>query len=125
MLWLQRGVPAGCELQQGGCELITSAKLFILLLTTLTFCHIKLELLVFLHTTTISHLFHKTGLYGQMARKKPLLTGTDKNRKAHFEFAKRYLGDAVDLLSPMDNIGNHPGWQLVGEAHKMIVCTIK
>lgn len=47
---------------------------------------------VSVHMTTISRTLHRAGLYGRVARKKPLLTG--KNRKARFEFAKRHVGDS-------------------------------
>ncbi|XP_076853445.1 uncharacterized protein LOC143508669 [Brachyhypopomus gauderio] len=47
---------------------------------------------VSVHMTTIIRTLHRAGLYGRVARKKPLLTG--KNRKARFEFAKRHVGDS-------------------------------
>ena len=44
------------------------------------------------HVTTISQPFHKSGLYGRVARRKPVL------QKAHFEFhlkcAKNHSGDS-------------------------------
>ena len=38
---------------------------------------------VSVHRTTIGHTFHRAGLYGRVARKKPLIC--DENRKACFE----------------------------------------
>ena len=42
--------------------------------------------------TTISAALHKSGLYGRVARRKPLLS--KKRTTAHLEFAKRHLKDS-------------------------------
>ena len=47
---------------------------------------------VSVHRTTISHTLHRAG----QKKKKPLVS--DKNRKAHFEFAKRHVGDSPNVL---------------------------
>ena len=50
---------------------------------------------VSVHRTTISRTLHRAGLYGRVARKKPLLS--IKNKKARFEFAKRHVADSLNV----------------------------
>ena len=45
--------------------------------------------------TTISCMLHRIGLYGRVARRKPLLSA--KIKMARFEFAKRHLGDSQSV----------------------------
>ena len=47
---------------------------------------------VSVHRTTISRTLHRTG---RVARKKPLLSV--RNKKARFEFAKRHVGDSLNV----------------------------
>ena len=47
------------------------------------------------HRTTISCLLHKSGLYGRVARRKPLLKGIHK--KSCLEFAKSHVGDTANM----------------------------
>ena len=47
------------------------------------------------YRTTISRTLHRAGLYGRVAKKKPLLSV--KNKKARFEFAKRHVGDSPNV----------------------------
>ena len=47
---------------------------------------------VSVHRTTISCTLHRVGLYGRVARRKPLLSA--KNKMARFEFEKRHVGDS-------------------------------
>lgn len=50
---------------------------------------------VSVHRTTISCTPHRAGLYGRVARKKPLLSV--KHKKAHFEFAKKHVNDPLNV----------------------------
>ena len=50
---------------------------------------------VSVHRTTISRTLHRVGLYGRVARRKPLLSA--KNKMARFEFAKRHVGDSQNV----------------------------
>jgi hypothetical protein len=45
--------------------------------------------------TTISTAFHQSGLYGRVARWKPLLS--KRNMTVHLEFAKRHLKDSQTM----------------------------
>ncbi|CAB1432769.1 unnamed protein product [Pleuronectes platessa] len=47
------------------------------------------------HRTTISRLLHKSGLYGRVARRKPLLKGIHK--KSRLEFARSHVGDTANM----------------------------
>ena len=47
------------------------------------------EIVVSVHSSTLSHTLHRVGLYGRVARKKPLL----KEKK----FAKRHVGDSPNI----------------------------
>ena len=47
------------------------------------------------HRTTISRVLHKSGLYGRMARRKPLLKVNHK--KSHLEFAASHVGDTANM----------------------------
>ena len=40
-------------------------------------------------------MLHRVGLYGRVARRKPLLSA--KNKMARFEFAKRHVGDSQNV----------------------------
>ncbi len=42
--------------------------------------------------STITAAFHQSGLYGRVARRKPLLSA--RHMKAHMEFAKKHLKDS-------------------------------
>ena len=53
------------------------------------------EMGVSVHQSTISHSFHKAGLYGQVARMKPLLK--KKHRKDHMAFVEKHLNDAAGM----------------------------
>ena len=53
------------------------------------------EIGVSVHRTTISRTLHRVGLYGRVARRKPLLSA--KNKMACFEFAKRHVGDSQNV----------------------------
>ncbi|MGH0138999.1 UNVERIFIED_CONTAM: hypothetical protein FKN15_068319 [Acipenser sinensis] len=44
------------------------------------------------HTATIAQVLHKTGLYGRVAKRKPLLIKT--HIKSRLEFARRHVGDS-------------------------------
>ena len=48
---------------------------------------------VSVHQSTRSRSLHKAGLYGQVARKKPILKNT--HLKALIEFAKKHLNDTA------------------------------
>uniref|UniRef100_A0A8C4N701 Transposase n=1 Tax=Eptatretus burgeri TaxID=7764 RepID=A0A8C4N701_EPTBU len=50
---------------------------------------------VSVHQSTISQSLHKADLYGQVARKKPLLKNA--HLKAHMEFVKKYLQDTAGM----------------------------
>ena len=52
------------------------------------------EMEVSVHQST-KHYFHKSGLYGQVARKKPLLKMT--HLKACMKFVKKHLDDTADM----------------------------
>ncbi|CDR00860.1 unnamed protein product, partial [Oncorhynchus mykiss] len=47
------------------------------------------------HRTTISRILHKSGLYGRVARRKPLLK--DIHKKCHLKFATSHLGDTPNM----------------------------
>ena len=53
------------------------------------------EMGVSVHTSTISRSLHKAGLYGRVARKKPLLK--KPHLKARMEFAKKHVDDTADM----------------------------
>ena len=53
------------------------------------------EMGVSVHQSTISCSLHKTDLYGQVARKKPLLKKT--HLKARMEFTKKHLNDTAGM----------------------------
>uniref|UniRef100_A0A8C9YNW9 Transposase Tc1-like domain-containing protein n=1 Tax=Sander lucioperca TaxID=283035 RepID=A0A8C9YNW9_SANLU len=48
------------------------------------------------HRTTISHALHKSGLYGRVARRKPLLKQSHK--KSHLQFATSHVGDTANVI---------------------------
>uniref|UniRef100_A0AAZ3RIR8 Transposase n=1 Tax=Oncorhynchus tshawytscha TaxID=74940 RepID=A0AAZ3RIR8_ONCTS len=68
------------------------------------------------HRTTISHILHKSGLYGRVARRKPFLK--DIHKKCCLKFATSHLGDTpnmwkkvlwsdetkIELLATMQNV---------------------
>ena len=43
------------------------------------------------HSTTVAQVFHKSKLYGRVAKRKPLLKKA--NIKSHLKFAQRHVGD--------------------------------
>ena len=45
--------------------------------------------------TTISAALHQSGIYGRVARRKPLLS--KRHMTAHLEFAKRHLKDSQTM----------------------------
>jgi hypothetical protein len=45
--------------------------------------------------TTVGHALHRAGLFGRVARKKPLLK--EKNKQTHLVFAKRHVGDSPNI----------------------------
>ena len=47
------------------------------------------------HGTTITRTLHKAGLYGRVARRKPLLKKT--HIKSRLDFAKRHVGDTANM----------------------------
>uniref|UniRef100_A0AAZ1XDH6 Transposase Tc1-like domain-containing protein n=1 Tax=Oreochromis aureus TaxID=47969 RepID=A0AAZ1XDH6_OREAU len=47
------------------------------------------------HRTTISHALHKVGLYGRVARRKPLLT--ENHKKSRLQFATSHVGDTANM----------------------------
>ena len=47
------------------------------------------------HRTTISHALHKSGLYGRVARRKPLLKQSHK--KSRLQFATSHVGDTANM----------------------------
>uniref|UniRef100_A0A8C8LQW8 Transposase Tc1-like domain-containing protein n=1 Tax=Oncorhynchus tshawytscha TaxID=74940 RepID=A0A8C8LQW8_ONCTS len=47
------------------------------------------------HRTTLSRTLHRTGLYGRVARKKPLLK--EKNKQTRLVLAKRHVGDSPNI----------------------------
>ena len=51
------------------------------------------EIRVSVHRTTLSRTLHRAGLYGRVARKKPLLN-KENNKQTHLVFAKRHVGDS-------------------------------
>ena len=53
------------------------------------------EIGVSVHKTTLSHTLHRAGLYGRVARKKPLLK--EKNKQTRLVFAKRHVGDSPNI----------------------------
>ncbi|KAG2456319.1 TCB1 transposase, partial [Polypterus senegalus] len=70
--------------------------------------------------TTISAAIHQSGLYGRVARRKPLFS--KKHMAAHLEFAKRHLKDKI-LWSEEIKIelfgvnARHHVWRKPGTAH--------
>ena len=53
------------------------------------------EIGVSVHRTTLSRTLHRAGLYGRVARKKPLLK--DKKKQTHLVFAKKHVGDSPKI----------------------------
>ena len=53
------------------------------------------EIGVPVHRTTLSCTVHRVGLYGRVARKKPLLIG--KNKQTRLVFAKKHVGDSPNI----------------------------
>lgn len=53
------------------------------------------EARVSVHRTKISCTIHRAGLYGMVARRKPLRSA--KSKKAHFDFAQRHMGDCQNV----------------------------
>ena len=47
------------------------------------------------HRTTISHTLHKSGRYGRVARRKPLLK--ESHKKSYFQFVRNHLGDTGNM----------------------------
>uniref|UniRef100_A0A803KFC9 Transposase Tc1-like domain-containing protein n=1 Tax=Xenopus tropicalis TaxID=8364 RepID=A0A803KFC9_XENTR len=47
------------------------------------------------HWTTISRALHKVGLYGRVARRKPLLT--ENHKKSGLQFATSHVGDTANM----------------------------
>ncbi|MCJ8733927.1 hypothetical protein PDJAM_G00229400 [Pangasius djambal] len=47
------------------------------------------------HRTTISRALHKSGLYGRVARRKPLLK--ESHKKSHLQFATSHVGDTANM----------------------------
>ncbi|KAG2458981.1 TC1A transposase, partial [Polypterus senegalus] len=47
------------------------------------------------HGTTISPALHKVGLYGRVARRKPLFT--ENHKKSHLQFATSHVGDTANM----------------------------
>ncbi|KAK3574445.1 hypothetical protein QTP86_006613 [Hemibagrus guttatus] len=78
--------------------------------------------------TTMSAALHKSGLYGRVARRKPLLS--KRHMTAHLEFAKWYLKDSQTmrnqiLWSDSTKIelfglnGTRHVWRKLGNAHHL------
>ena len=53
------------------------------------------EIGVSVHRKTLSRTLHRVGLYGRVARKKPLLK--EKNKQTNLVFAKMYVGDSANI----------------------------
>ncbi|MBN3275160.1 TCB1 transposase, partial [Polyodon spathula] len=53
------------------------------------------EIGVSVHRTTLSRTLHRAGLYGRVARKKPLLK--EKNKQTRLVFTKRHVRDSPDI----------------------------
>ncbi|MBN3272188.1 TCB1 transposase, partial [Polyodon spathula] len=53
------------------------------------------EIGVSVHRTTLSRTLHRAGLYGRVARKKPLLK--EKNKQTRLVFTKRHVGDSPNI----------------------------
>ena len=53
------------------------------------------EIGVSVRRTTLSRTLHRAGLYGRVARKKPLLT--ERNKQTHLLFTKRHVGDSPNI----------------------------
>ena len=47
------------------------------------------------HRTTISRALHKSGLYGRVARRKPLLK--ESHKKSRLQFARSHVGDTANV----------------------------
>lgn len=47
------------------------------------------------HRTTISRTLHKSGLFGRVARRKPLLK--DRHKKSRLQFARSHVGDTANM----------------------------
>ena len=47
------------------------------------------------HRTTISRALHKSGLYGRVARRKPLLK--ERHKKSRLQFATSHVGDTANM----------------------------
>uniref|UniRef100_A0AAX7UC00 Transposase Tc1-like domain-containing protein n=1 Tax=Astatotilapia calliptera TaxID=8154 RepID=A0AAX7UC00_ASTCA len=47
------------------------------------------------HRTTISRALHNVGLYGRLARRKPLLT--ENHKKSRLQFATSHVGDTANM----------------------------
>ena len=45
--------------------------------------------------TTISHALHKSGHYGRVTRRKPLLK--ESHKKSHFQFARSHVRDTANM----------------------------
>ena len=53
------------------------------------------EIGVSVHRTTLSHTLHRAGLYGRLARRKPLLK--ERNMQTRLVFIKRHVGDSPNI----------------------------
>jgi transposase len=53
------------------------------------------EIGVFVHLTTLSCTLHRAGLYGRVARRKPLLKKI--NKQTRLVIAKRHVGDSTNI----------------------------
>jgi transposase len=94
------------------------------------------EIGVSIHRTTLSHTLHRAGLYGRVARKKPLLK--EKNKQTCLLFAKRHVGDSPNIwknalwsdetkIKLFGHQGKHYVWHKPNTAHhpKDLIPTVK
>ena len=68
---------------------------------------------------TISRTLRRVGLYGRVARRKPLLSA--KNKMARFEFAKRHVGDSQNVWRKV-LWSDETKIELFGHQRKRYVC---
>uniref|UniRef100_A0A669ESK4 Transposase Tc1-like domain-containing protein n=1 Tax=Oreochromis niloticus TaxID=8128 RepID=A0A669ESK4_ORENI len=70
------------------------------------------------HRTTISRALHKVGLYGRVARRKPLLT--ENHKKSHLQFATSHVGDTANMWKKV-LWSDEPKMELFGQNAKRYV----
>jgi hypothetical protein len=67
--------------------------------------------------TNISAALHQSGLYGRVARRKPLLR--KRHMTAHLEFAKRHLKDSQTMRNKIEFCNVNVTWRKPGITHHL------